>query len=162
MFLLSHISLNVSHPSWLLLSCCRGQKQEKLNERETHAHDTGEWDRRVGRWEDGGRQGGWDETRRDGITAGGEEESKEGDAPKWPASALLFSLLFHSCLCLHLHTHIFVLHHFLLSSMSWDTKTRLKSRAGYQTLTLVYHRPKKAGMKWLVRAIIMFTQPLIR
>lgn len=43
-FLLSHISLDVSHPSWLLLPCCRGQKQEKLNQRETRSTRARRWE----------------------------------------------------------------------------------------------------------------------
>lgn len=57
-FLLSHISLDVSHPSWLLLPCCRGQKREKLNQRETRSTRAGRWEYAEGDGEDETRQGG--------------------------------------------------------------------------------------------------------
>lgn len=66
MFLLSHISLAVSHPSWLPLPGCRGQKQEKLNQRETHwltVQEGGLGDLGDGRME-GDRE---DETRQGGT-----------------------------------------------------------------------------------------------
>lgn len=58
---LTRFFLDVSHPFWLRLPCCRGHTQEKLNQRGTRG-----WDRWVGQesWEMGRMErDGEDETR---------------------------------------------------------------------------------------------------
>lgn len=61
MFLLSQIFLDVSHPFWLRLPCCRGHTHEKLNQRETRGRDrwVGQESWEMGRME----RDGEDETR---------------------------------------------------------------------------------------------------
>lgn len=66
-------------PSGCFSPAVEERKPEKLNQSETCLGQAG-GNRRVGRWEDGERTGGSDETGQDISTAGGEEESKQGEA----------------------------------------------------------------------------------
>lgn len=130
----------------------------------------GGWKRRVGRWEDGERPGGSDETGQDITTAGGEEESKQGEAWAPTISSHYYFIPPSLCTCNPHFPFSFLCcapFCYIFSGVSQGThrrklNSRLKLRIFFSLLFVTNWEPSTTNScSKKNRFVIMFTHPLI-